>query len=149
MLYFPCYSNPHAMKFINYIITGILFGIVMSKSEAVSWYRIQEMFRFQSFHMFGIIGTAVLSGIFFTWLIKVVKVKNWKGENIQWTDKDRSWKRYLNGGIIFGLGWALTGACPGPIFVLLGQGYSVMLLVILGSLLGTYTYGVFKSRLPH
>jgi len=137
------------MKFIKYIITGILFGIVMSKSEAVSWYRIQEMFRFQSFHMFGIIGTAVLSGIFFTWLIKVLKVKNLNGERIRWSDKDRSWKRYLYGGIIFGLGWALTGACPGPIFVLLGQGYGVMLVVILASLLGTYTYGVLKSKLPH
>lgn len=137
------------MKFIKYIITGIFFGIVMSKSEAVSWYRIQEMFRFQSFHMFGIIGTAVFSGIFFTWLIRVWKVKNLKGEKIQLSDKDKSWKRYLYGGIIFGLGWALTGACPGPIFVLLGQGYGVMLFVIVGSLLGTYSYGVFKSKLPH
>lgn len=137
------------MKFIKYIITGILFGVVMSKSEAVSWYRIQEMFRLQSFHMFGIIGTAVLSGIFFIWLIKKFKVKNLKGENIQLYNKDRSWKRYLYGGIIFGIGWALTGACPGPIFVLLGQGYGVMLVVILGSLIGTYTYGVLKSNLPH
>jgi len=137
------------MKFIKYIITGILFGIIMSKSEAISWYRIQEMFRFQSFHMFGIIGTAVLSGIFFTWLIKVIKGKDVNGEDIQFPDKERSWKRYLFGGLIFGLGWALTGACPGPIFVLLGQGYAVMLVVILGSLLGTYTYGVFKSKLPH
>lgn len=137
------------MKFIKYIITGIIFGIVMSKSEAVSWYRIQEMFRFQSFHMFGIIGTAVLSGVFFTWLIKLYKGKDVHGQDIQFPDKDRSWKRYLFGGTIFGLGWALTGACPGPIFVLLGQGYTVMLVVILGSLLGTYTYGVFKSKLPH
>ncbi len=137
------------MKFIKYILTGILFGIVMSKSEAVSWYRIQEMFRFQSFHMFGIIGTAVLSGIFFTWLIKVLKGKDIYGHQIQFTDKEGAWKRYLYGGIIFGLGWALTGACPGPIFVLLGQGYMVMLVVIAGSLLGTYTYGVFKSKLPH
>jgi uncharacterized membrane protein YedE/YeeE len=137
------------MKFIKYIITGIFFGIVMSKSEAVSWYRIQEMFRFQSFHMFGVIGTAVFSGIFFTWLIRVWKVKNLKGDTIQLSDKDKSWKRYLYGGIIFGLGWALTGACPGPIFVLLGQGYGVMLVVIIGSLLGTYSYGFFKSKLPH
>lgn len=137
------------MKFIKYIFTGILFGIVMSKSEAVSWYRIQEMFRFQSFHMFGIIATAVLTGIFFTWLIKVLKGKDMHGQYIQFTDKEMVWKRYLYGGIIFGLGWALTGACPGPIFVLLGQGYLVMLVVIFGSLLGTYTYGVFKSKLPH
>jgi uncharacterized membrane protein YedE/YeeE len=137
------------MKFIKYIITGILFGIVMSKSEAVSWYRIQEMFRFQSFHMYGIIGTAVLSGIFFTWLIKLMKGKDLLGQDIHFSDKERSWKRYLYGGTIFGLGWALTGACPGPIFVLLGQGYMVMLVVIFGSLLGTYTYGVLKSKLPH
>lgn len=137
------------MKFLKYIVTGVLFGIIMSKSEAVSWYRIQEMFRFQSFHMFGIIGTAVLSGIFFTRLIKTLKGKNLHGEPIQFKDKDPSWRRYLFGGIIFGLGWALTGACPGPVFVLLGQGYLVMLVVILGALLGTYTYGMIRSKLPH
>jgi len=137
------------MKFLKYILTGIFFGIVMSKSEAVSWYRIQEMFRFQSFHLFGIIGTAVLSGMFFTWLIKKMKGKDDQGEPIRFYDKDKSWKRYLYGGIIFGLGWALTGACPGPVFVLLGQGYLVMLVVIFGALAGTYTYGVVKTRLPH
>lgn len=137
------------MKFIKYIVTGIIFGIVMSKSEAVSWYRIQEMFRFQSFHMFGIIGTAVLSGVLLTWLIKAFRGKDIHGQQILFKDKDQSWKRYLFGGIIFGLGWALTGACPGPIFVLLGQGYQVMAVVILGALLGTYTYGIIQSKLPH
>ncbi|WP_442592203.1 DUF6691 family protein [Pedobacter sp. AW31-3R] len=137
------------MKFIKYIVTGIIFGIIMSKSEAVSWYRIQEMFRFQSFHMFGIIGTAVLSGVLFTWLIKAFRGKDIHGQPILFKDKDQSWKRYLFGGIIFGLGWALTGACPGPIFVLLGQGYQVMAVVILGALLGTYTYGIIQSKLPH
>lgn len=137
------------MKFIKYIITGILFGIIMSKSEAVSWYRIQEMFRFQSFHMYGIIGTAVVSGIFFIWLIRVFSAKDIDGQPIQFSEKDKSWKRYLFGGIIFGLGWALTGACPGPVFVLLGQGYQVMAVVIIGALLGTYTYGVIRTKLPH
>ncbi|MBB6499219.1 DUF6691 family protein [Pedobacter cryoconitis] len=137
------------MKFLKYILTGVFFGIVMSKSEAVSWYRIQEMFRFQSFHLFGIIGTAVISGVAFTWLVKKMKGKDDQGQPILFQDKDKSWKRYLFGGTIFGLGWALTGACPGPVFVLLGQGYLVMLVVILGALIGTYTYGVLKTRLPH
>ncbi|PSL28297.1 DUF6691 family protein [Chitinophaga ginsengisoli] len=137
------------IKGIKYILTGILFGIIMSKSEAVSWYRIQEMFRFQSFHMYGLIGSAVAIGILITLLIKRYQLKDIKGATITFSDKAWGWKRYLTGGIIFGLGWALTGACPGPIFVLLGQGFPVMLLVIAGALLGTYTYGVIKDRLPH
>lgn len=137
------------MKAFKYILTGILFGIIMSKSEAVSWYRIQEMFRFQSFHMFGIIGTAVITGIFFTWLIKKLKGKDIHGEEISFPAKAQSWRKYLFGGIIFGLGWALTGACPGPVFVLLGQGFMVMLVVIIGALAGTYSYGLLKNRLPH
>ncbi|MVT09379.1 DUF6691 family protein [Chitinophaga tropicalis] len=123
---------------MKYIFTGILFGIIMSKSEAISWYRIQEMFRFQSFHMYGIIGTAVIAGILGLRLNKT-----------KFPPKDRVWKRYLFGGIIFGTGWALTGACPGPIFVLIGQGYSVMLIVLAGALLGTFSYGLLKDRLPH
>lgn len=137
------------MKFIKYIVAGILFGIILSKSEALSWYRMQEMFRFQSFHLFGIIVTAVLCGIFLTWLTKVFKGKDLHGNEIRFADKEKTWKRYLFGGIIFGLGWALTGACPGAIFILLGQGYLVMLVVIAGSLLGTYFYGVIRSKLPH
>lgn len=137
------------IKGIKYILTGILFGIIMSKSEAVSWYRIQEMFRFQSFHMYGIIGSAVVTGILAILLIKRYRLKDINGTTITFPDKTRQWKRYLAGGIIFGLGWALTGACPGPIFVLLGQGFPVMLLVIAGALLGTYAYGVTKDRLPH
>ncbi|SDG16862.1 DUF6691 family protein [Chitinophaga filiformis] len=137
------------IKSIRYILTGILFGIIMSKSEAVSWYRIQEMFRFQSFHMYGIIGSAVITGIITIFLIKRYGLKDINGTTITFQDKALQWKRYFTGGIIFGLGWALTGACPGPIFVLLGQGFPVMLLVIAGALLGTYTYGVIKDRLPH
>jgi uncharacterized membrane protein YedE/YeeE len=137
------------IKGIRYILTGILFGIIMSKSEAVSWYRIQEMFRFQSFHMYGIIGSAVVAGMVAILLLKRYRLKDINGVTITFPDKTWQWKRYLTGGIIFGLGWALTGACPGPIFVLLGQGFPVMLLVIAGALLGTYTYGVIKDRLPH
>ncbi|MFI5125110.1 MAG: DUF6691 family protein [Chitinophagales bacterium] len=136
------------MKAIKYILAGIVFGIIMTKSEAVSWYRIQEMFRFQSFFMYGIIGSAVVPGILVVALIKRFKFRDITGAPIRFADKDRHWKKYLFGGTIFGLGWALTGACPGPVFVLLGCGYGVMLLVIAGALLGTFTYGIFRDRLP-
>lgn len=136
------------MKAIKYILAGIVFGIIMTKSEAVSWYRIQEMFRFQSFFMYGIIGSAVVPGILVIALIKRFKIKDISGTPIHFTQKDKRWKKYLFGGIIFGLGWALTGACPGPVFVLLGCGYGVMVPVIFGALLGTFTYGVFRDRLP-
>lgn len=137
------------IKGIKYIIAGILFGIILSKSEAISWYRIQEMFRFQSFRMYGIIGTAVITGIIAVTLIKKFQLKDVTGSPIVFPGKDTQWKRYLIGGSIFGLGWSLTGACPGPIFVLLGQGYGVMLMVIFGALAGTYFYGVIRDHLPH
>lgn len=137
------------MKSIKYIIAGILFGIIMSKSEAISWYRIQEMFRFQSFHMYGIIGTAVLLGSIIVYLIKKFKIRDYSGEPIVFRDKDKSYPRYIIGGTVFGLGWALTGACPGPMFVNLGYGYLGMLIVIFGALIGTYFYGLIKDKLPH
>ncbi len=137
------------IKSVKFILAGILFGIIMSKSEAISWYRIQEMFRFQSFHMFGIMGTALLTGIIAVWLMKKMKARDIEGKPVSFTDKEKTWRRYLIGGTIFGLGWALTGACPGPVFVLLGQGYLVMIVVIIGSLLGTFVYGLLKNRLPH
>lgn len=137
------------MKFLKYIFTGILFGIVMTKSEAISWFRIQEMFRFQSFHMFGIIGTAVFLGMIAVMLIKKFHVKDFSGDPIKFIDKESGWRKYLFGGIIFGLGWALTGACPGPIFVSIGYGYVGMILVAVGAVLGTYIYGVIKEKLPH
>lgn len=137
------------MKGLKFILTGILFGVVMAKSEAVSWYRIQEMFRFQSFQMYGIIGTAVVLGIIFVFLIKKFKIRDFSGEPIEFKDKDKNWTRYLLGGSIFGLGWALTGACPGPMFVNLGYGYWSMLIVILGALGGTYIYGIVRTWLPH
>lgn len=137
------------MKFLKYIATGILFGVVMTKSEAISWFRIQEMFRFQSFHMFGIIGTAVFLGITAVFLIKKFQIRDLYGEPVVFNDKDPGWKKYLFGGIIFGLGWALTGACPGPIFVSIGYGYVGMVIVAIGAVLGTYLYGVFKKYLPH
>ena len=137
------------MKGLKFILTGILFGVIMAKSEAVSWYRIQEMFRFQSFQMYGIIGTAVVLGTIFVFLIKKFKINDFSGEPIEFKDKDKSWPRYLFGGSIFGLGWALTGACPGPMFVNLGYGYWPMIIVILGALGGTYIYGLVRTWLPH
>lgn len=137
------------MKAIKFILAGILFGIIMSKSEAISWYRIQEMFRFQSFHMYGFIGTAVILGSLAVFLIKRFNVKDYTGQPILFSDKDQSYPKYIIGGTIFGLGWALTGACPGPMFVNVGYGYLGMLIVILGALLGTYLYGLLKAKLPH
>jgi uncharacterized membrane protein YedE/YeeE len=136
------------MKALKYIIAGILFGIILTKSEAVSWYRIQEMFRFQSIFMYGIIGTAVISGIVLVAIIKKFRLKDMEGQPIKFAVKDYRWKKYLIGGSIFGMGWALTGACPGPIFILLGQGYTVMLVSIAGALAGTYLYGLMHDRLP-
>ena len=104
------------MKYIKYFAVGIFFGIVMTKSEAISWYRIFEMFRFESFHMYGIIGTAVVLGAIVTALIKKVQMKDVAGQTITFNPKNMSIPRYLFGGIIFGLGWAMTGACPGPLF---------------------------------
>ncbi|HWW42674.1 DUF6691 family protein [Pedobacter sp.] len=137
------------MKFLKYIFTGIIFGIVMVKSEAMSWYRIQEMFRFQAFHMYGIIGTAVVCGVIAVFLIKKAGVKDLHGQPIKFQNKDKSWRKYIIGGTIFGLGWALTGACPGPIFVGIGYGYLGMVVVAIGALTGTYLYGVVKDKLPH
>ena len=137
------------MKQLKFIVAGIIFGIIMSKSEAVSWYRIQEMFRFQSIHMYGIMGTAVGIGIVAIYFIKKYRLKDYSGVPITFIEKEQGWKRYLYGGIIFGLGWALTGACPGPMFVLIGHGYLAILLVVAGALLGTFSYGVIKDKLPH
>lgn len=137
------------MKGLRFILAGIVFGVIMAKSEAISWYRIQEMFRFQSFHMYGIIGTAVILGVIAVFLIKRFKIKDSEGNPIIFKEKDRQWTKYIVGGSIFGLGWALTGACPGPMFVNIGYGYLSMVIVILGALIGTYFYGVIRDKLPH
>jgi len=137
------------MKHLKFLIIGIFFGIVLVKSEAVSWYRIYEMFRFQSFHMYGIIGTAIASGILFLQLSKKSKFKSIKGSDIYVPKKEKGFIRYIVGGSIFGLGWALIGACPGPMYILLGTGVYSMLIVIAAAMLGTFIYGMIKDKLPH
>lgn len=137
------------MKYLKYIIVGFIFGIVLTKSEAVSWYRIYEMFHFQSFHMYGIIGVAVLTGVIGIQIIKRLNIKDLSGAPISIQDKEPGEARYWIGGLFFGLGWALVGACPGPIFILLGAGILPIVLVFIGALLGTYIYGLVKDKLPH
>lgn len=137
------------MKYLKYLLFGILFGIVMAKSEAVSWYRIQEMFRFQSFHMYGIIGVAVVLGVIMVQAIKRLGIRDIGGNPIVFNPKAMSVPRYLLGGAIFGLGWALVGACPGPLVVNVGYGYSVFVVAILGAIAGTYLYGLVSHKLPH
>lgn len=137
------------MKFIKFLLLGIVFGIVMAKSEAISWFRIQEMFRFQAFHMYGIIGTAVVLGVIGVALIKKFQIRDFHGNPISFYPKDKSITRYLLGGSIFGLGWALSGACPGPMVVNIGYGFLSMALVFLSALVGTFLYGLLKDKLPH
>lgn len=137
------------MKKLVYIFIGVFFGVIMYKSEAASWFRIYEMFRFESFHMYGIIGTALAFGILFIQLIKRFNIKSIDGEPIVIPNKDKSFYRYLFGGIIFGLGWALTGACPGPLYVLLVVSFLPIAIVIVSAILGTFLYGLLKDKLPH
>ena len=137
------------MKFIKYLLVGLLFGIVLTKSEAVSWYRIYEMFHFQSFHMYGIIGTAVIVGVIGLQLFKRSKLKDIDGQPIILADKEKGFTRYLVGGLLFGLGWGLVGTCPGPIFILIGAGFWGIGVVLIGALAGTYLYGLTKNKLPH
>lgn len=133
---------------IKYLVVGILFGIVLVKAEIVSWFRIQEMFRFQSFHMYGIIGSAVLVGIISIWLIKKYKIKTMFGETIHISKKEFN-KGQIYGGLLFGVGWAITGACPGPLFAQIGTGASVIIITFLSAVAGTWTYGLIRDKLPH
>lgn len=137
------------MRTIVYLFIGILFGITMFKSEAASWFRIYEMFKFDAFHMYGIIGSALVIGVITIQLIKKFNIKSFYGETIHFYPKTRSVSRYLIGGIIFGLGWALAGACPGPMFTLIGAGFVPILVVIAAAILGTFLYGILKDKLPH
>lgn len=131
-----------------YAFVGILFGITFVKAEIVSWFRIQEMFRFDSFHMYGVIGTAVMVGVISVFIIKKYKVKTKDGEEIILTPKTFN-KGQIIGGLMFGLGWAITGACPGPLFAQIGSGFTVVTVTFLSAVAGTWVYGYFKEKLPH
>lgn len=137
------------MKYLTYLVIGTFFGILMFKSEAASWFRIYEMFQFGSFHMYGIIGSALVLGVIGVQIIKRKNIKTLDGSELSLKPKNKGIARYLIGGIIFGLGWALAGACPGPMYVLAGAGYASILIVIFGALAGTFLYGVLKKHLPH
>ena len=137
------------MKYLKFLLVGIFFGIVLVKSEAVSWFRIYVMFRFQSFHMYGIIGTAIVTGLLFLQISKRKHFKNIIGEQIDAPKKEEGFIRFIVGGTILGVGWALIGACPGPMYILLGTGVYSMIIVIIAALLGTFFYGILKSKLPH
>lgn len=142
--------SPRPLGLWVYGLAGLLFGILITKAEVISWFRIQEMFRFQGFHMFGIFATALPTGILTVQALKRWGVRTVRGEAI--TIPPKQWGhgiRYIAGGVIFGLGWALTGACPGPLFALLGSGVGVMAVAIASALVGTWTYGLLRPRLPH
>ena len=137
------------MKYIKFLLVGVLFGIVLSKSEVISWFRIYEMFKLQSFHMYGVIGSAVAIGMVLIYLFKTGKLKTFMGKQIVVEPKKKGVARNLIGGIIFGLGWALGGACPGPMYVLVGKGVVAILVVLFGAHLGAFLYHAMKHRLPH
>jgi uncharacterized membrane protein YedE/YeeE len=132
---------------IKYLLLGALFGIILIKAEVISWFRIQEMFRLQSFHMYGVIGSAVVTGMISVQLIKRFNIKTIFGEKIKLEDKKFS-KGQIYGGLLFGFGWAMTGACPGPLFAQVGMGATVVLVTILSAIAGTWVYGKFRERLP-
>lgn len=136
------------MNNIKYLLAGMYFGIVLFKSEVISWFRIQEMFRFQSFHMYGIIGLGIVVGAISLLIMKRLKARSVDGEEITLRDKKFN-KGLIFGGTIFGLGWAFTGACPGPIYALVGSGYGVFIITLLSALLGVMTYGWLRDKLPH
>ncbi|MET4105183.1 DUF6691 family protein [Hymenobacter sp. UYP22] len=135
------------MKNLKYLVLGTLFGVILTKSEVVSWFRIQEMFRFQSFHMYGVIGSAIVVGMLSIQLIKRNRLRTIGGEEIRLADKQYSHGVWL-GGLLFGLGWAITGACPGPLFAQLGSGVPAAAIMILAALVGTWTYSALRDKLP-
>ncbi len=137
------------MKNLKFLLLGIFFGIVLAKAQVISWFRIYEMFRFESFHMYGIIGSAVILGILIVQFIKRSALKSSDGEPIIIEPKPKTYWASILGGILFGLGWALVGACPGPIFILIGGGFFAFVIVWPAAVLGTFCYGVVKDKLPH
>jgi uncharacterized protein len=133
---------------LKYTVVGIAFGIIFVKAEIISWFRIQEMFRLQSFHMYGVIGSAVVVGMISVFLIKKFNIKTIYGEKIEFHDKSFN-KGQIYGGLMFGLGWAITGACPGPLFAQIGTGASVIAVTLLSAIAGTFVYGKYRDYLPH
>lgn len=148
LLYTEKPEKESLLSYLKYLIMGLLFGIILVKSEVISWYRIQEMFRLQSFHMFGVIGSAVVTGIISVWLIKKFNIKTISGEKIELPAKKFN-KGQIYGGLIFGFGWAITGACPGPLFAQIGSGFSVIIITLLSAVAGTWVYGLLREKLPH
>jgi uncharacterized protein len=140
--YPPFWSN------LKYLAVGVVFGIVFVKAEIISWFRIQEMFQLTSFHMYGVIGTAVVVGMVSIFLIKRLNIKTLSGDDIVYQSKGFD-KGKVYGGLLFGFGWALTGACPGPLFAQIGTGTAVVVVTLLSALAGTWTYGFLKDKLPH
>lgn len=136
------------MKNIKFLIIGMLFGIILVKSQMISWFRIQEMFRLQGFHMYGVIGSAVIVGIISIQFLKRLRLKTIHGEKIVIQEKIFHWGN-VYGGLIFGLGWAITGACPGPLYAQVGSGFLVTIVTLLSAVAGTWTYGVIRNKLPH
>ncbi len=132
----------------KYLLSGIFFGILLTKAEVISWFRMQEMFRFQSFHMYGIIGSAIVVGMVSLYIMRKFKIKSLNGEEIHLEGKKFN-KGFVIGGFLFGIGWAFTGACPGPIYAQIGAGFFVSFVLLLSALAGTWTYGYFKEKLPH
>jgi len=140
----------HLAGLVVYVVIGVLFGIVLTKSEVISWFRIQEMFRFQAFHMYGVIGTAVLTAALSLQMIKRMGLRSMDGQPIAVPPKSMGrGTRYWLGGTLFGLGWALVGACPGPLFALLGNGIGVIVVPLVSATVGTWIYGAIRPRLPH
>ncbi len=137
------------MKNLKFLALGIFFGIVLAKAQVISWFRIYEMFRFEAFHMYGIIGSAVILGVLIVQFIKRSQLKSINGEPIVIEPKPKTYAASILGGILFGLGWALVGACPGPIYILIGGGFFAFLIVLASALLGTFCYGLLKNKLPH
>lgn len=133
---------------IKYLVTGIVFGIIFVKAEIISWFRIQEMFRLQSFHMYGVIGSAVMVGALSIFVIKRFNIKTIYGEKIHFEDKSFS-KGQVIGGLLFGFGWAITGACPGPLFAQVGTGITVTIVTLASAIAGTWFYGLVRNKIPH
>ena len=136
------------MKNLKYLIAGIYFGIILVKAEIISWFRMQEMFRFHSFHMYGVIGSAIVVGMLSILIIKKLKLRSANGQHISIEPKTFN-KGQIFGGLAFGVGWAMTGACPGPIFAQIGAGFSVILMTFLAAIGGTWFYGLIRRSLPH